>query len=575
MKTSTRFVMGSTPPPMITKGKTLGDSIVAAYEGQNSIPSYLFTAADIVKGYSVIDQSVPANTIQQQMDIYEDDPNKLTYDWVIIQVGVNNLADANEIEDIIFAYQQLVDYIRATGKPSIKIIVSTMTPCKERLDSIGYSYTNWLLLNEAIRGEGGTPITGVNGVCDIHTDFLNDGLGNLLPEYEIAGVNDHIHINNVAKSRVALESWRIALIGLGLYTPDAIQELAVPTAKEIEYYNHLYYGAKSVKYNSSDFAVFGDPVGRVKDLTGVPAVRDLIYSGIPEPILTGVPPLLLGNGAFISFENRPDTYYLTSVYTGVAPPFEIHHVFVKFPGQDYEGRFPGGGNRDYEGNLVGGVVRIQNSSYGALDVSIEAYKLVHERIVVKEVAGVRQAKFYLNNVLSDTLTLEGADQLPNPYDKIVNGLGVNTNSDDFRFGMMGVVFGELSDSDATDLYDEVTAKWLAAGFPINDWAVNVALTNLDWTHVGNSIVPSFTVNNIGGKTLKPIDEWDYKWNYLDISVGLGTQPEFATTMIVSDESYPSGDTAIKFRVKPKFVDGTEFDCYISAQFKNIPPGTGY
>lgn len=572
MKTSTKFVMGSTPTPSITHGKTIGDSIVAQYLGQNSIPYYLFSAADLANGYSVVDQSQPGNTIQQQWEIYNDDPNKLLYDWVIVQVGVNNLANGNLIADIIDAYQYLIDFIRSTGKPSIKIILSTMTPCKERLDSIGYSYTNWLLLNEAIRGEGSTPITGANGVCEIHTDFLNDGSGNLLPEYEISGVDDHIHINNTAKSRVALESWRLALIGLGLYTVNPVQELTIPTDLELAYYDHLYYAAKSVKYNSSDFAIMNDSVGRIKDLIGG---RDLIYAGLSAPILTGVPPLLLGNGAFISFENRPDTYYLTSVYTGVAPPFEIHHVFVKFPGQDYEGRFPGGGNRDYEGNLAGGVVRIQNSSYGALDVAIDAYKLVHERIVVKEVSGVRQAKFYLNNVLSDTLILEGGDQLPNPYDKVVNGLGVNTNSDDFRFGMMGVVFGELTDGDATDLYDEVIAKWLAASFPINDWAVNVALTNLSWSHVGNSIVPSFTVNNIGGKTLLPIDEWDYKWHYLDISVGLGTQPEFATTMIVSDDSYPSGDTGIKFRVKPKFVDGTEFDCYISGRFSDIPPGTGY
>lgn len=570
MKTSTRFVMSPTPST-ITQGKTLGDSIVANYLGQNSIPYYLFSASDIARGYSVVDQSVPANTIQQQMDIYEADPNKLTYDWVIVQVGVNNLADANEIEDIIFAYQQLIDYIRATGKPSIKIIVSTMTPCKERLDAIGYSQTNFLLLNEAIRGEGPTPITNVNARCSVHTEFLRDIEGNLLAEYEISGVNDHIHINNIAKSRVALESWRLALIGLGLYTIDGIQELTVPSAKEIEFYDHLYYAAKSVKYNSSDFAIMNDPVGRVKDLIGS---RDLIYSGISNPILTGVPPLLLGKGAFISFENRPDTYYVTSVYTGQAPPFEIHHIFVKFPGQPYEGRFPGGGNRDYEGNLDGGVVRIQNSSYGALDSTIDTYKLVHQRIVVKEVSGVRQAKYYKNNVLEDTLILEGDDQLPNSYEKVVNGLGVNTNSDDFRFGMMGVIFGELSDSDATDLYNEVSAKWSAAGFPINDWSVDIALTNLDWTHVGDTIVPSFTVNNIGGKSLKPVEEWDYKWHYLDISVGLGTQPEFATTMIISDDSYPSGDTGIKFRVKPKYTDGTSFDCYISGQFKDIPVGTG-
>jgi len=573
MKTSVRFTMGSEPVDIISEGKTIGDSIVAAYLGQNSIPYYLFSASDLAKGYKVTDQSVPNQTIQQQQAVYESDPNKLNYDWIIVQVGVNNLANGNNINDIIFAYQSLINYIRDTGKPSLKIIVSTMTPCKERLDSIGYSQTNFLLLNEAIRGEGSTPITNVNARCTIHTEFLRDLAGNLLPIYEIAGINDHIHINNMGKERVALESWRLALIGLGLYTVDPIQELATPTAKETEYYDHLYYACKSVKYNSSDFAVQNDPVGRVKDLIGD---RDLIYNGLPNPILTGVPPLLLGKAAFISFENRPDTYYLTSTFTGHAPPFEMHHMIVKFPGQAYEARFPGGGNRDYEGNTDGGV-RIQNASYGFLngDSSIQTYILAHQRIVVKEISGVRQAKYYLNNVLTDTLVLQGADQLPNPYEKVVNGLGVNTNSDDFRFGMMGVIFGELSDANATALYNEVSAKWTAAGFPINGYAVDVALTNLQWSHVGNTIVPSFSVNNIGGKPLKPVEEWDYKWHYLDISVGLGTQPEFATTRIISDTSYPAGDTGIKFRVKPVYADGTSFDCYISGRFADIPPGTGH
>lgn len=353
----------------------------------------------------------------------------------------------------------------------------------------------------------------------------------------------------------------------------AIPDLYTPTPKELEFFDHLYYAGRSIKYNSSDFAVVNDPVGIVKDLTGN---KDLIYNGLPAPILTGVPPLLLGGGAFISFENRPETYYLTGTYPGQAPPFEMHHMMVKFPGQAYEGRFSGGGNRDYEGN-VDGLVRIQNSSYGVLNPAsaIQEYKLAHQRIVVKEVSGVRQAKYYLNNVLTDTLILQGDDQLPLPYEKVVNGLGVNTNSDDFRFGMLGVHFGELTDSEFTSLYNEVAIKWNNAGFPINDWTVDIALTQLSWSHVGNTIVPSFNINNIGGKPLLPIEEWDYKWHYLDISVGLGTQPEFSTAYFVNDDDYPSGDIGIKFRVKPKFRDGTSFDCYISGRFRDIPPGTGY
>lgn len=218
MKAALNYILGTPSVRTPYKGVALGNSIVAAYNETNSITHYLFTEDDYAFGYDIYNQAVPGNTIGQQQVIFEADTNKSTYDFAIIQVGVNNLANSNSIGDIISEYQGLVDSIKTNGKAGVKVILSTMTPCKQRLDEISYSYTNWLLLNEAIRGAGSTPITNVDGVCSIHTVLMNDGSGNLKFMYEGAA-NDHIHPNNAAKQLIAVQSWRPGLQAAGLYTP--------------------------------------------------------------------------------------------------------------------------------------------------------------------------------------------------------------------------------------------------------------------------------------------------------------------------------------------------------------------
>ncbi len=217
MKASVNYVIGSSAR-IPTKGLAIGDSIVANYEGMESITHYLYTSGDYSAGYDVLNQAVGGDTIEQQQAIFEADPNKDTYDWVIIQIGVNNLSNSNAIADIRSAYQTLVDYVRANGKDGVKIILSTMTPCKERLDAIGYSYANWLLLNESIRGEGANPITGADGICSTHTGLLNDGSDNLNAIYE-SPANDHIHPNNAGREIIAVNSWKPKLTEMGLFTP--------------------------------------------------------------------------------------------------------------------------------------------------------------------------------------------------------------------------------------------------------------------------------------------------------------------------------------------------------------------
>ena len=108
-------------------------------------------------------------------------------------------------------YQTLVNDIN-TSSPQAKVILGTMTPCRQRLINVYgavdglVSYQKWLDMNEAIKGNGANAITGADATAYAHTDLLNDGNGNLKPEYEIVGLVDHIHENSAGRLIVA-ESW--------------------------------------------------------------------------------------------------------------------------------------------------------------------------------------------------------------------------------------------------------------------------------------------------------------------------------------------------------------------------------
>ena len=71
----------------------------------------------------------------------------------------------------------------------------------------------WLAVNEAIAGNGGTPITGVDARITSHVAALNDGSGNLLARYDHN--NDGVHESNEARFLIG-QLWQAQLEADGL-----------------------------------------------------------------------------------------------------------------------------------------------------------------------------------------------------------------------------------------------------------------------------------------------------------------------------------------------------------------------
>lgn len=217
---------------VVGSGLALGDSTVAAYAGQNSVTSYLYTSDQLSNGWTVNDVAVPGHTIAQQKTVYLSTASRSTVDYTIAEVGLNDLNPAEAASVAIARLQDLVDTINTNKKVGSLTIISTMTPARQRLiDVYGaingpLSYQKWLDMNNAIKGLGSTPITGVDYRISNHTPLLDDGVGNLAAIYD---TGDHIHENNAARQIIA-RVWRDSLAELNLLNPATSSAPIIGTA---------------------------------------------------------------------------------------------------------------------------------------------------------------------------------------------------------------------------------------------------------------------------------------------------------------------------------------------------------
>ncbi|MGN7786824.1 GDSL-type esterase/lipase family protein [Niabella sp. 22666] len=201
----------------LLKWMAVGDSTIAPYLGQNPVASYVFSPSEINDGYFCDTIAVPGNTINQQLSAWIAYPNKLTLDGVTLQIGLNDMAPGDPINDVLARYQNLVDTVRGGLKPEAKIIASCMLPCKQRFINL-YGSTDgvisqqkWVYLNQSIMGTNSahSNITGVDARSNYHVSILDDGSGNLADIYQTAEM-DEIHENNIARQIIAT-GWRIKI----------------------------------------------------------------------------------------------------------------------------------------------------------------------------------------------------------------------------------------------------------------------------------------------------------------------------------------------------------------------------
>jgi lysophospholipase L1-like esterase len=195
-------------PVSIGNWCAIGDSTVTNYDHGFAVTEFFGSNANLTKlataGENITEQKTRWDNLSSEI--------KAGFTHVFIMVGLNNLTYQNTAASQLLVYQGLIDAIK-TAAPQAKIIVATMTPCKQRLiDLYGAvdgltSYQKWVDMNEGIRGEGDNAITGYDVCVDSHTDSLNDGSDNLDAKYN---VGDNIHPNRRGREIIA-NAWKLAI----------------------------------------------------------------------------------------------------------------------------------------------------------------------------------------------------------------------------------------------------------------------------------------------------------------------------------------------------------------------------
>lgn len=111
---------------------------------------------------------------------------KSSFDYVIISGCRNNLGSG--LASYVSEAQTLINQVNTDKQASCKIILTTCCP------SVQNNYSTYLLVNEAIRGQGSSPLTGFDYYIDEHSAYMDNGSGALKTEYIGAG-NDTLHPN--------------------------------------------------------------------------------------------------------------------------------------------------------------------------------------------------------------------------------------------------------------------------------------------------------------------------------------------------------------------------------------------
>lgn len=193
----------------------IGDSTVALINTSDALPQAMpihSMVGGMVCGAANV--SDPGDRIADQKTAWSALANKDALQAVFIQIGLNDVKGrvgegTATTAQVIADLQDLVDTVNADKPSGCKVYISGLTPCKAWLDAASNpadAYSAWLAVNEAIAGGGATPIAGVDGRITSHVAALNDGSGNLAPQYDMDGV----HENNAARFVIA-QAWRAQL----------------------------------------------------------------------------------------------------------------------------------------------------------------------------------------------------------------------------------------------------------------------------------------------------------------------------------------------------------------------------
>lgn len=196
----------------------MGDSTVdvpTAYPNSvTRLAEWVYSPEEITAGCTYRNIALGGDTITGQLTKWNALTDKLSYDLVFIQIGLNDYP--NSLATNISNYQNMVNTIRSGIHADALIIIAKMIPVKNAMAvPVEANQAKWVGLNAAIAGEGATPITGVDGRVTAHVPILDDGAGSLKTIY-VTQSFDPVHENDLARA-VIIKEWHEVMYNL-LYT---------------------------------------------------------------------------------------------------------------------------------------------------------------------------------------------------------------------------------------------------------------------------------------------------------------------------------------------------------------------
>lgn len=310
---------------------------------------------------------------------------------------------------------------------------------------------------------------------------------------------------------------------------------------------HFAKGAKLDPANGSIIS-FPDKIGG----------NDLVYAGVAAPAMNDLPPLLIENGAFAEFLNRPDTQYHSALFKAVKPVYEIWYVTRTMPGQQFEAKS--------EGNPVSGYLANDGQSMRIIFSNVDIpgvvqapdYELTIERMVVNKGG----ADYWRNGQLLGSVTdlsaggANKASDITGNTTKTMHGLSTSNNCPDFDFAAMYFKAGGFSADDAAKIYTALAAEYNAGSMP-NE----ILLSQIAWNNVNGVYTPSARViSTPAGVSVAPMNQWGYEWYWKTAATNFAVQKLFSTKMIVTEADFPEGYASepgfsIKVRMKPVATNG--------------------
>jgi hypothetical protein len=192
------------------EGVCLGDSTSAAFVGQRSLGSLIYTTDEDPLQSRVAMIATPSDTPLGQRDKWNTAGPRgwPGTKWGLVLVGINRLIAGASAATVLDEINTLVDAAHSSN-PTMEIAVMPPLPCKARmLSELGATagaacYAQWVLLRDAILAGGVTHAT----IVLPFPAALDDGNGNLPAQYD---TGDGIHENDAARVLIAavVRAWR-------------------------------------------------------------------------------------------------------------------------------------------------------------------------------------------------------------------------------------------------------------------------------------------------------------------------------------------------------------------------------